>query len=163
MHRALDAISLGTGEPAYFNGTGQMPHDIVVAVQAQTPTRARSTGTAGGYGRLIWGKSIVVANSGLVPPPEYARHMHASALAFEFSHGRDLVVCNCGPAQSDEEESALLFRQGIAHSGPTINALSAAAIPDARAAQEPRRQDRQGPRDGQRRGRPYPGDAHARL
>ena len=129
MHRALDAVSLGTGEPAYFNGTGQMPHDIIVAVQAQTPTRARSTGTAGGYGRLIWGDSIVVADSGLVPPPDYARHMHASALAFEFSHGRDLVVCNCGPAQSDEEESALLFRQGIAHSCPTINALSAAAIP----------------------------------
>ncbi len=129
MHRALDAISLGTGEPAYFNGTGQMPHDIIVAVQAQTPTRARSTGTAGGYGRLIWGRSIVVADSGHVPPPEYARHMHASALAFEFSHGRDLVVCNCGPAQSDEEESALLFRQGIAHAAPTINALSAAAIP----------------------------------
>ena len=129
MHRALDAVSLGTGEPAYFNGTGQMPHDIIVAVQAQTPTRARSTGTAGGYGRLIWGDSIVVADSGLVPTPEYARHMHASALAFEFSHGRDLVVCNCGPAQSDEEESALLFRQGIAHSCPTINALSAAAIP----------------------------------
>jgi uncharacterized heparinase superfamily protein len=129
MHRALDAISLGTGEPGYFNGTGQMAHDIIVAVQAQTPTRARSTGTAGGYGRLIWGKSIVVADSGLVPPPDYARHMHASALAFEFSHGRDLVVCNCGPAQSDEEESALLFRQGIAHSCPTINALSAAAIP----------------------------------
>ena len=57
-----------------------------------------------------------------------------SALAFEFSHGRDLVVCNCGPAPSDEEESALLFRQGIAHSAPTINALSAAAIPTARAA-----------------------------
>ena len=129
MHRALDAISLGTGEPAYFNGTGQMPHDIIVAMQAQTPTRARSTGTAGGYGRLISGRSIVVADTGLVPPPEYARHMHASALAFEFSHGRDLIVCNCGPALSDEEESALLFRQGIAHSGPTINALSAAAIP----------------------------------
>jgi uncharacterized heparinase superfamily protein len=129
MHVALDAISLGTGEPGYFNGTGQMPHDIIVAVQSQNPSRARSTGTAGGYGRLIVGKSIVVADSGAVPAPEYARHMHAGALAFEFSHGRDLVVCNCGPARSDEEESALLFRQGIAHSGPTINALSAARIP----------------------------------
>ncbi len=128
MHRALDAISLGTGEPAYFNGTGQMAHDIIVAVQAQTPTRARSTGTAGGYGRLIWGKAIVVADSGLVPAPEYGRHMHASALAFEFSHGRDLIVGNCGPSRADEE-SALLFRQGIAHSGPTINAISAASIP----------------------------------
>ena len=129
MHVALDAISLGTGEAAYFNGTGQMAHDVLVSVQAQSPARARSTGTAGGYGRLIWGRSIVVADSGYVPEPEYARHIHASALAFEFSHGRDLVVCNCGPAHSDEEDSALLFRQGIAHSGPTINALSAANIP----------------------------------
>ena len=129
MHVALDAISLGTGEAAFFNGTGQMAHDVLVSVQAQSPARARTTGTAGGYGRLIWGRSIVVADSGYIPEPEYARHMHASALAFEFSHGRDLVVCNCGPAHSDEEDSALLFRQGIAHSGPTINALSAANIP----------------------------------
>jgi uncharacterized heparinase superfamily protein len=131
MYVALDAISLGTGEAAYFNGTGQMAHDIIVAVQAQSPARARATGTAGGYGRLIWGKSIVVADSGLVPAPDFARHMHASALAFEFSHGRDLVVCNCGPAPADMEDSELLFRQGIAHSAPTINALSAASIPQS--------------------------------
>jgi len=128
MHRALDAISLGTGEPAYFNGTGQMPHDQIVAVQAQSPTRARETGTAGGYGRLVTGRSIVVADSGLVPDPSFAKNAHASALAFEFSHGRDLVVCNCGPAPSGYDDG-LLFRQGIAHSAPTINALSAAAIP----------------------------------
>lgn len=129
MHRALDAVSLGTGEPAYFNGTGQMAHDLVVAVQAQSPARARATGVAGGYGRLISGRSIVVADGGLVPPPEYGRNAHASALAFEFSHGRDLVVCNCGPAPAGMENNRHLFRQGIAHSAPTINALSAAGIP----------------------------------
>jgi len=128
MHRALDAISLGTGEPGYFNGTGQMPHDLVVAVQAQSPARARATGITGGYGRLISGRSIVVADSGLVPEPEFARQVHAGALAFEFSHGRDLVVCNCGPAPAGLEGDTTLFRQGIAHSAPTINALSAAAI-----------------------------------
>lgn len=128
MHRALDAISMGTGEPAYFNGTGQMPHDLVVAVQAQNPTRARATGTAGGYGRLISGRSIVVADSGLVPPPEFGRWAHAGALAFEFSHGRDLIVGNCGPAPSGVADEELLFRQGIAHSAPTINAASAATV-----------------------------------
>ncbi len=128
MHRALDAISLGTGEPGYFNGTGQMPHDLIVAVQAQSAARARETGVAGGYGRLIAGRSIVVADSGLVADPAYTRAAHASALAFEFSHGRDLVVCNCGPAPSDYGDG-LLFRQGIAHSAPTINAISAASIP----------------------------------
>jgi uncharacterized heparinase superfamily protein len=131
MHRALDAVSLGTGEPAYFHGTGQMAHDLVVAVQAQSPARARATGIAGGYGRLISGRSIVVADGGLVPPPEYGRNAHASALAFEFSHGRDLVVCNCGPAPAGMENNRHLFRQGIAHSAPTINALSAASIPSS--------------------------------
>lgn len=128
MHRAFDAVSLGTGEPAYFNGTGQLPHDVIVAVQAQSPARARATGAIGGYGRLISGRSIVVADSGLVPPPEFAGQAHASALAFEFSHGRDLVVCNCGPAPAGLETNGALFRQGIAHSAPTINALSAAQV-----------------------------------
>lgn len=128
MHRALDAISLGTGEPAYFNGTGQMPHDLVVAVQAQSPARARATGIVGGYGRLISGQSIVVADGGQVPPLEHTLAAHASALAFEFSHGRDLVVANCGPAPSNFESDGLLFRRGVAHSAPTINAMSAAAI-----------------------------------
>jgi uncharacterized heparinase superfamily protein len=128
MHRALDAISLGTGEPGYFNGSGQMPHDIIVSVQAQSPSRARSTGSVGGYGRLISGRSIVVADSGYVPAPEYTRLHHAGALAFEFSYGRDLVVCNCGPAPAGMEDNATLFRQGIAHSSPTINAVSAAQV-----------------------------------
>lgn len=128
MHRALDAISLGTGEPGYFNGTGQLAHDLVVAVQAQSPSRARESCTAGGYGRLVAGRAIVVADTGLVPPPEYTASLHASALAFEFSYGRDLVVCNCGPAPAELEGNRSLFRQGIAHSCPTINAKSAARI-----------------------------------
>ena len=129
MHKAFDFISLGTGEPAYFNGTGQLPHDIIVAVQAQSTSRARATGLTGGYGRLVAGRAIVVADSGVVPPPEYAHHAHASALAFEFSYGRDLVVCNCGPAPVElDERSGMLFRQGIAHAAPTINAISAATV-----------------------------------
>ena len=128
MQRALDAISLGTGEPAYFNGTGQLPHDLIVSVQVQSTARSRTSGTTGGYGRLISGKGVVVADGGLVPPPEYAAEGHASALAFEFSYGPELVVGNCGPAPADFEGSSLLFRQGIAHSGPTINAASAARI-----------------------------------
>ena len=129
MHGALDAVSLGTGEPGYFNGTGQLPHDIIVAVQAQSPIRARETRSTGGYGRLIAGDTIVVADSGLVPPPQFAARAHAADLAFEFSHGRDLIVCNCGPAPSGYSE-AEVFRQGIAHSAPTIDSMSAAALPE---------------------------------
>ena len=130
MHRALDAVSLSTGEPAYFNGTGQLQHDLIVAVQVQSTARFRSTGTSGGYGRLLGGKSTVIADSGLVPPLPYAGEAHASALAFEFSYGPELVVGNCGPAPSDLEENGLIFRQGITHSAITINGVSAARLKD---------------------------------
>ncbi len=128
MHRALDAVSLSTGEPAYFNGTGQLPHDLIVAVQVQSTARFRSTGTSGGYGRLIGGRSVVVADSGLVPAPEFAGGVHASALAFEFSHGTELVVGNCGPAPNELLGQGLVFRESITHSGVTINDLSAAKL-----------------------------------
>lgn len=130
MHRALDAVSLSTGEPAYFNGTGQLQHDLIVAVQVQSTARFRSTGTSGGYGRLIGGKSTVIADSGLVPPPAFAGEAHASALAFEFSHGPELVVGNCGPAPSELDGNGLIFRQGITHSGITVNGVSAARLKD---------------------------------
>ena len=51
MHRALDAISLGTGEPAYFNGTGQLPHDVARrACRRRASPRMRDTGTR----RRLW-------------------------------------------------------------------------------------------------------------
>lgn len=127
MHRALDGISLGNGQPGYFNGTGQLPHDVLVAVQAQSISRMRTTGTVGGYGRLVAGPSVVVADSGHVPPPEYALHAHAGALSFEFSHGSDLIVGNCGPAPAGDP-SPDYFREGLAHSAPTINSRSANLI-----------------------------------
>lgn len=127
MHRALDAVSLGTGEAGYFNGTGQLPHDVLFAIQGQNPSRMRQTGTMDGYGRLIAGPAIVVADSGQVPPPDFALHAHAGALSFEFSHGRDLIVGNCGPAPSGMENPQV-FREGGHHSGPTINGFSADTI-----------------------------------
>ena len=130
MHRALDAVSLSTGEPAYFNGTGQLPHDLIVAVQVQSPVRFRNSGLAGGYGRLMDGKSIVIADGGLVPPPAFSGEAHASALAFEFSHGTELVVGNCGPAPAELVDHGLVFRQGITHSGITINGSSAGRLSD---------------------------------
>jgi uncharacterized heparinase superfamily protein len=128
MHRGLDAVSLSTGEPAYFNGTGQLPHDLIVAVQVQSPSRFRTSGTTGGYGRLVGGRSVVVADSGLVPPPAFAGEAHASALAFEFSHGPELIVGNCGPAPAELLDDSLVFRQGLAHSGLTVNGVSAAQV-----------------------------------
>jgi len=130
MHRALDRLILSSGETVYFNGGGQLPHDIVVAVQAQSQERRHDDVQAvtGGYGRLQWGRSTLIADGGAVPPLDFSGEASAGALAFEFSHGGDLIIGNCGPAPAELAEGKLLFRRGIAHSGVSIDAQSPARI-----------------------------------
>ncbi|ODT72692.1 MAG: hypothetical protein ABS75_02480 [Pelagibacterium sp. SCN 63-23] len=120
MHEALDALTLSSGEPVYFNGCGQVPHDVLVAVQANGPTSTRRSRLLGGYGIVRAGDSVVIADSGQRPPPGLDGEAHDGALAFEFAHGSELILGSCGPAPSDLPESRDLFRQGIAHSAPNI-------------------------------------------
>lgn len=128
MHRALERLVLGTREPVYMNGCGQMPVDLVLAIAAQSGMRAGASGLSGGYGVLVDGTGKLVADSGLVPPLEFAAHAHAGALSFEFSSGGTLVAGSCGPAPSQLPESKNLFRHSSAHSAPTIDDLSSAEI-----------------------------------
>lgn len=129
MHASLDAVTLGTGEPGYFNGCGQLAHDTLISVQAHGgERRKRAAAIVGGYAVLNDGEATVVADTGLVPPPLFAADAHASALAFEFSHGTELVVGNCGPAPAELGANRDLFRQTIAHSAPTIADESSANI-----------------------------------
>ncbi len=126
MHLALDSVTLGTGEPAYFNGCGQIPVELMFAVQTQGTARRTGNALVSGYGVIMEGDSVVVLDSGKVPGAAFAGNAHASALAFEFSHGRELIVGSCGPAPEELSESKDLFRQGAAHSGPTIDDQSSA-------------------------------------
>jgi len=125
MHESLDALTLSSGEPVYFNGCGQLPHDVLIAVQANGSGRRRKSGLLGGYGIIRDGEAVVIADSGLVPEPGFAGEAHSSALAFEFSHGTELILGSCGPAPANLPDSRALFRQGIAHSAPTIDGQDA--------------------------------------
>ena len=121
MHETLDQLTLSSGEPAFFNGTGHLPHDVLIAIQSNGPNRKRRSTILGGYGILREGDAVVIADTGLMPPPAFAGERHASALAMEFSHGSELIFGSCGPAPSDLPMNRTLFRQGVAHSGPTID------------------------------------------
>jgi uncharacterized heparinase superfamily protein len=135
MHTALAALTLSTGSLGYFNGTGQQPTDLIFALQAAGGAQAPGTGIVGGYGLLRSSAAVVIADSGLVPAPEFATRAHAGALSFEFSHGSDLIVGNCGPAPAELHDQSRLFRLGAAHSAPTVDRHSPAHVitrgPDA--------------------------------
>ena len=131
MHESLDALTLSTGEPVYFNGGGHLPHDVLIAIQANANGHQRRSKLLGGYGILRAGDAVVIADSGRIPPPGFTENLHASALALEFSHGSELILGSCGPAPADLAASKHLFRQGVAHSAPTIDAHDAARTPPA--------------------------------
>lgn len=126
MHEALARMTLGTGEPAYFNGCGQLPIELLVVLQSQNPKPPQKSGAMSGYGILTDGAAVVIGDSGILPQPPFGKQAHAGALSFEFSHGSELVVGNCGPAPADLGGDKQLFRQGSAHSAPTIDGMSAA-------------------------------------
>ncbi|GHA24211.1 heparinase [Devosia pacifica] len=128
MHGCLAALTLGTGEPVYANGTGQLAHDTLIALQSSTAPRVRGSGVFGGYAVLRDGPASLVADSGRVPPPGFGETAHSGALAFEFSHGPELVIGNCGPAPQGVPVDPEAFRQGLAHSGVTINSEDAYPI-----------------------------------
>lgn len=128
MHQALDTLTLGNGELAYFNGCGQMPVELLITMQAQHNQEKMKNGSFSGYGVLSSGPATLIADSGLVPPPALSRDAHAGGLSFELTHGSDLVVGNCGPAPADLTDNRTLFRQGVAHSGPTIDGMSSARL-----------------------------------
>jgi uncharacterized heparinase superfamily protein len=128
MHEALDAITLGSGEPAYFNGCGHVALDTLVAVQANAARKRHRTGAVAGYGILRDGEAVVVADSGVIPPIEFADAAHDSALAFEFSHGTELIVGSCGPAPANWSQNRDLFRQAMAHTGPAIDDRGTASL-----------------------------------
>ncbi|WP_404401181.1 heparinase II/III family protein [Pelagibacterium halotolerans] len=128
MQGALNRLVLGSREPVYMNGCGQAPVELILSIAAQSGSRGNGTGTCDGYGILVDGTGKLVADSGLVPPPEFAGNAHAGALSFEFSSHGALIVGNCGPAPAQLPESRNLFRHTSAHSAPTIDDLSNASI-----------------------------------
>ncbi len=128
MHLALDCVTLSTGAAAYFNGCGQLPAELMFAVQTQGSQRRTKNSLVSGYGLIQEGDSTVILDAGNVPPARFAANAHAGALAFEFSYGPELVVGSCGPAPDELSASRNLFRHSAAHSAPTINDLSSARI-----------------------------------
>ena len=128
MHRALEKLVLGTREPVYANGCGQVPVELVLAIAAQSGVRGSGSGLCGGYGILVDGPGKLVADSGAVPPPAFAGEAHAGALSFEYACGSTLIAGNCGPAPGQLAESRDLFRHTSAHSAPTIEDVSSARL-----------------------------------
>jgi uncharacterized heparinase superfamily protein len=104
MVPALKFFRHGDGGMSLFHGSAEETPLLIDAVLTQAGARSRFPRRLpdAGYERLAAGRSLLLADVGAPPPRGYDRHGHAGLLSFEFSHGRERLIVNCGPAPKND-------------------------------------------------------------
>jgi uncharacterized heparinase superfamily protein len=103
MAAMLRYLRLGDGSLARFNGAGAHRLDELATVLSydRTPEQELAAAEQSGYFRLRRGPTLLLVDAGAGPPIEHAGAATASALAFELSSGRSLLLAGRGhPALS---------------------------------------------------------------
>lgn len=130
MAAALRMLRHGDGSLALFNGTVEYPNALMeqVLTQAGRAARAMMALEQAGFARLQAGRSVVIADCGVPPPPGRDRFAHAGTLSFEFSAGRERIIANCGalPGAGGDWHDAL--RTTAAHSTLVIADTNSAEL-----------------------------------
>ncbi|RYB07742.1 heparinase II/III family protein [Lichenibacterium ramalinae] len=108
----------GDGALALFNGMGSTRPDVLATVLAYDDARGAALTNArySGYQRLDAGDASLIVDAGCPPPPTFAARAHAGTLAFEFSHGAQRLIVNCGAAPEAQPAAREASRATAAHS-----------------------------------------------
>jgi uncharacterized heparinase superfamily protein len=120
----------GDGSFVHFNGMGDTATDQLATVLAYDDVRAALPTSAphSGYQRVESNGTILIADAGPPPPPEYSVGAHAGCLSFEMSVGRQRLIVNCGVPKPSATALRRLARTTAAHSTVTINDTSSCRI-----------------------------------
>ncbi|MEX2129392.1 MAG: heparinase II/III family protein [Xanthobacteraceae bacterium] len=116
----------GDGAFAQFNGMGATPTDLLATVLAYDDARGAPVANApySGYQRIDAGESVLIADTGAPPPMMQSHEAHAGCLSFEFSHGRNRIVVNCGMPTANRDAWRPSARATAAHSTVVLNDTS---------------------------------------
>ena len=117
MAPALRMFQSGDGRLALFNDSNEGPAGAVdlALLRADAKAPALASAPQSGFQRLAAGASLLLADAGRPAAPGFDSHAHAGTLSFEFSHGRERLIVNCG-AQAGGTEWRLAQRSTAAHS-----------------------------------------------
>lgn len=130
----LLALLHGDGGLGNWQGAGAIEADRIEELVRATGVRTRPLRDARqwGYQRATAGKAVLQFDAGPPPVARHARDGCASTLAFEFSHGPDRLIVNCGGAAFAGGLIPLRLEQGLrataAHSTLTIDDFNSTAV-----------------------------------
>jgi uncharacterized heparinase superfamily protein len=118
---ALKLLTHPDGGLALFNDSTEddasaimlalMRADAASGVEARDLVQLPHTG----FQRMVAGRSVLIADTGAPPPHGLDGHAHAGTLSFEFSHGAERMIVNCG-AHPTVPEWRQVQRATAAHS-----------------------------------------------
>jgi uncharacterized heparinase superfamily protein len=122
MQAMLAFLCHSDGALSQFHGGGARNGTEIIPLLGRHKKRdalftfARRTG----YQRMAIGKTIILVDT-LAPPKGLpSQEAHLSPLAFEFTHGDDRLIINCGANRMSGDDWHLATRGMAAHSCPTM-------------------------------------------
>ena len=122
---ALKLVTHPDGGLALFNDSTEDESSAVI----MTLMRAGATGVVErdliqlpqtGFHRMAAGRSVLISDAGAPPPHGLDGHAHAGTLSFEFSHGTERLIVNCG-AHPTADEWRQVQRATAAHSALVVD------------------------------------------
>jgi uncharacterized heparinase superfamily protein len=122
------------GGLASWQGSGAISDDKLRALLAASGVRARPLKDARqwGYQRVSAGRAVLLVDAAPPPLARHTRHGCASTLAFEFSHGANRLIVNCGGAASAGGMVPMRIEQGLrgtaAHSTLVLGEANSTAV-----------------------------------
>lgn len=117
-----------------WQGAGAVPTERIAALIKASGVRTRPLrdGRHWGYQRVSGGKAVLQFDAAPPPLARHARDGCASTLAFEFSHGGERLIVNCGGAAFAGGQIPLRLAQGLrataAHSTLAIDDFNSTAV-----------------------------------
>jgi uncharacterized heparinase superfamily protein len=125
---ALRLLRHGDGGLAAFHGAPAVTDGRVDRALVEARVRAKAPDQVGGFARLSSGRTAVVIDVGRAPQGQARATAHASALAFEMSHGRRRIIVNCGAAERLQDAWRMASRSTPAHSTLVVGDASSASF-----------------------------------
>ena len=130
MAPALRVLRHGDGGLALFNGSREEVPALIdlTLTQAGRGGRAASSMTEGGFQRMQAGRTVLIVDCGVPPPPGTDRFAHAGTLSMEMSVGRDRLIVNCGAYVAGPQDWRDASRATAAHSTLVIADVNSSEI-----------------------------------
>jgi uncharacterized heparinase superfamily protein len=117
-----------------WQGSGAVSAERIAALVQASRVRTRPLREARqwGYQRATAGRSVLQLDAAPPPLARHARHGCASTLAFEFSHGQQRLIVNCGGSALAGGQVPMRIEQGLrataAHSTLVLGDANSTAV-----------------------------------